>query len=164
MYNHGISSLLRNINTKNGTLASPCTNASLVFDGIDDVVHIYNSSLVLDTAFTVELWLYPSAMDNQNRFIIGTTPANASEQAFALAVIDSTFAIIMGNVLIAHTVTTGSVLSPNTGIVNAVDRATVRNASSTMGYTPADVTLDGIVNAADRVAVLNNRFAVGQVP
>lgn len=50
------------------------------------------------------------------------------------------------------------------GIINAVDRVAVNNASGSQGYLLPDASLDGIVNAVDRVMVRNNTFRVTQVP
>lgn len=54
--------------------------------------------------------------------------------------------------------------SNNDGVINAIDRATVRNSSGELGYLASDISMDGIVNAVDRVLVRNNTFRVSQVP
>jgi hypothetical protein len=50
------------------------------------------------------------------------------------------------------------------GIINAIDRVEVNNATGSLGYLLPDASLDGIVNAVDRVMVRNNTFRVTQVP
>lgn len=50
------------------------------------------------------------------------------------------------------------------GIINAIDRVSIRNMAGMTGYQPQDISLDGIINAVDRVMVRNNAFWVQQLP
>lgn len=52
----------------------------------------------------------------------------------------------------------------NDGILNATDRATIRNSTGQIGYLNSDINLDSLVNAVDRVLERNNGIRLSQVP
>lgn len=53
----------------------------------------------------------------------------------------------------------------NDGIVNAVDRNSIKNSrNSSVGYFVTDINLDGVVTVVDSTIVHNNSFRISQLP